>query len=117
MHLKYSKLGQSTYMHFTVLKPKYAGLIFQARTRVYDIKANVNEEYEGSTFCLFCRRDAESFEHICKCHDGLICLLNTHGITLESFADVTDARFLKRVGKYLLKYEIEKWSFRWHARL
>ena len=58
-----------------------------------------------NTFCPYCRRDAESFEHIFKCHDGLICPFNTHGITLKSFTDVTDARFLKRVGKYLLKYE------------
>ena len=36
MHLKYSKLGQSTY--FTALKPKYARVIFKARTRMYDIK-------------------------------------------------------------------------------
>ena len=105
MHLKYSKFGQSTCMYFTVFKPKYARPTFKARTRVCDIKANVKEEYEGNTFCPFCRRDAESFEHIFKSHDGLICPLNTHGITLESFADATDARFLKRVGKYLLKYE------------
>ena len=38
MHLKYSKLGQPTY--FTALKPKYARVIFKARTRMYDIKAN-----------------------------------------------------------------------------
>ena len=72
---------------------------------MYDIKANVKEEHEGNTFCPFCRRDAESFEYIFKCHDGLTCPLNTHGITSEAFADVTDARFLKRVGKCFLKYE------------
>ena len=36
MHLKYSKLGQANY--FTALKPKYARVIFKARTRMYDIK-------------------------------------------------------------------------------
>ena len=91
MHLKYSKLGQSTY--FTAFKPKYVRVIFKARTRMYDIKANFKEKYEGNTFCPFCRRDAESFEHIFECQDGLICPRNRHGITLESFTDFTDARF------------------------
>ena len=103
MHLKYSKLGQSTY--FTALKPKYARVIFKARTRMYDIKTNFTEKYEGNTFCSFCRRDAESFEHIFKCQDGLICSLNKHNTTLESFVDFSDTRLLKRVGKYLIKYE------------
>ena len=101
MHLKYCKLGQSTY--FTALKPKYARVVFKAKTKMY-IKANLKEKYGGNPFCHFSRRDAENFEYIFKCHDGLICPLNTHGITLESFADVTDARFLKRVDKYLIKY-------------
>ena len=103
MHLKYSKLSQSTY--FTTLKPKYARVIFKARTRMYDIKANFTEKDEGNTFCPFCRRDAESFESIFKFQDGLICPLNRHGITLESFTDFTDARFLQRVGKNLIKCE------------
>ena len=94
---------QSTY--FTALMPKCARVICKARTRMYDIKANFKEKYDGNTFCPFCRRDAENFEHIFKCQDGLICPLNTHGTTLESFTDFTDARFLKRVGKYLRKYE------------
>ena len=54
MHLKYSKLGQSTY--FTALKPKYARVIFKARTRMCDIKVNFTEQYEGNTFCPFCRK-------------------------------------------------------------
>ena len=87
------------------LKPKYARVIFKASTRMYDIKANFKERYEGDTFCPFCRSDAENFEHIVKCHNRFICLLNTHDITLESFAKFTDARFLKRVGKYLMKHE------------
>ena len=94
MHLKYSKLGQSTY--FTALKPKYARVILKARTRMHDIKANFTEKYEGNTFCPFCRRDPKNFEHIFKCQDGLICPLNRHGTTLESFTDF---------GKYLIKYE------------
>ena len=73
--------------------------------RMYNIKANFKEKYEGDTFCPFCRRDAESFEHTFKCHDGMLCPLNTHDITLESFSEFTEARFLKRVGKYFLKYE------------
>ena len=64
MHLKYNKLGQSTY--FTALKPKYARVVFKARTRRYDIEANFKEKYEGNTFCSFCRRDAERCEHIFK---------------------------------------------------
>ena len=84
---------------------------------MYDIKTNFTEKYEGNTLCPFCRRDAESFEHIFKCQDGLICHLNRHDITLESFVDFTDTRFLKRVGKYLIKYEKfrEKQSFRWQS--
>ena len=103
MHLKYSKLGQSTYL--TALKAKYASVIFKARTRIYDIKRNFTEKYEGNTLCPFCRRDAKSFEYIFKCQDGLICPLNRHDITLASVVDFTDTRFLKRVGKYLIKYE------------
>ena len=103
MHLKYSKLGQSKL--FTAVKPKYARVIFKARTRMYGFKANFKEKYENSTFCPFCRRDAESFEHIFKCEDGLICPLNRHCITLESFAEFTDVWVLKRIGKYLIKYE------------
>ena len=103
MHLKYSKLGQST--HFTALKPKYARVIFKARTRMYDIKANFKEKYKKKTFYPFCRTDAESFGHIFKCQDGLICPLNRHGITFESFAEFTDVRVLKRIGKYFIKYE------------
>ena len=72
---------------------------------MYDIKANSNENYEGDTFCPFCRRGAENFEHIFKCHDGLLCTLNTHDIVLELISEFTDARFLKRVCKYLIKYE------------
>ena len=53
MHLKYSKLAQSTY--FTALKPKYTRVIFKARTRMYDIKTNFTEKYEGNTLCPFCR--------------------------------------------------------------
>ena len=103
MHLKYSKLGQTTY--FTALKPKYAKVIFKARTRMYDIKTNFTEKYVGNTFCPFCRRNAESFEHIFKCQDGLICPLNTYDITLKSSIDFSDARFFKRVGMYFIKYE------------
>ena len=47
----------------------------------------------------------KAFEHIFKCQDGLVCPLNRHDITLESFVDFTDTRFLKRVGKYLIKFE------------
>ena len=72
---------------------------------MYDIKANFKEKYENNAFCPFCRRDAESFEHIFKCHDGLICPLNRRGITLESFAEFTDVSVLKRIGKYLVNYE------------
>ena len=114
-HLKCSKLGQSTY--FTALKPKYARVTFKARTRMYDIKANFKEKYKNNTFCPFCRRDAESFEHIFKCQDGLICALNRHGITLESFAEFTDVTVFKRIGKYLIKYEKFREVVIWMAKL
>ena len=45
MHLKYSKLGQATY--FTALKPKYARVIFKARTRMYDIKTNFKKNMKA----------------------------------------------------------------------
>ena len=57
----------------------------------------IKKKYENNT--------AQSFEHIFKCQDGLICPLNRHGITLGSFAEFTDVRVLKRMGKYLIKYE------------
>ena len=79
MHLKYSKLCQSTY--FTALQPKYARVIFKAKTRMYGVKANFKENYESDTVSPFCRREAENFEHNFKCHDGLICPLNTHDTT------------------------------------
>ena len=68
---------------------------------MYDIKAKFKEKYEGDTFCPFCRRDAENFEHIFKYYDGLLCPLDALGITLESFAEFAGARFLERVDKYL----------------
>ena len=64
MHFKYGTLGQSP--HFTSLKPKYVIVIFKARTRMYGIKANFKEKYEGDTFCPFCIRNTENFEHIFK---------------------------------------------------
>ena len=60
VHLKYSKLGQPTY--FIALKPKYARVIFKARTRMYDIKANFKEKYEGNTFCPFCTENLTHFQ-------------------------------------------------------
>ena len=103
MHLKYSKLGQSNIFYCS--QAKICQSHFKARTRMYNIKANFKEKYENNTLCPFCRRDAENFENIFKCQDGLICPLNRHGITLESFAEFTDVRVLKSVGKYLIKYE------------
>ena len=52
MHLKCSKLGQSTY--FTALKPKYARIIFKARTRMllYNIEENFKEKYESDNMKL-----------------------------------------------------------------
>ena len=57
--------------------------------------------YEGDTFFPFCKRDAENFEHIFKCHDGLLCPFNTHDNTMKSFAEFTDARFLKELASIL----------------
>ena len=68
---------------------------------MYDIKANFKEKHESDTFCPFYRRDAENFEHIFKCDDGLLCPPNKLDITFESFAEFTDARFTKELESIL----------------
>ena len=70
-HLNYKKFCQPLFI--TECDPQIVRVIFKARTRMFDVKANFKTKYQGILHCPFCKIDEESLEHIFVCPDGLIC--------------------------------------------
>ena len=58
---KYDRFSQQSY--FIYLGPAAAHIIFRARTRTLDIKANLRKLYSQDMLCLFSRECDERFDH------------------------------------------------------
>ena len=103
-HLNYKKFCQQLYI--TECDPQIARVIFKARTRMFDVKANFKTKYQGILYCPFCKIDEESLEHIFACPDGLICKFgdNVPG-HLDNLISLKEIGSLQRLGWYLLKYD------------
>ena len=103
-HLNYKKFCQQLYI--TECDPQIARVIFKARTRMFDVKANFKTKYQGILHCPFCKIDEESLEHIFACPDGLICKFgdNVPG-HLDNLISLKEIGSLQRLGWYLLKYD------------
>ena len=51
-------------LYISECDPQIARVIFKARTRMFDVKANFKTKYQGILHCPFCKIDEESLEHI-----------------------------------------------------
>ena len=76
----YDRLEQQPYI--TSLDPAYARCVFRARINMFEIKANFKNKYEFDPFCLFCKIEDETFDHIFTCESGLLCKNSLKNINL-----------------------------------
>ena len=61
----FEKYLQSEYL--TSLLPLLARLVFKARFSMYDVKDNFKIKYGFDLYCPFCRKEAETLQHILQC--------------------------------------------------
>ena len=64
-NLCFDKYLQSEYL--TALPPLLARLVFKARLRMYGVKDNFKIKYGFDLNCPFCRKEAETLQHILQC--------------------------------------------------
>ena len=102
-YIRYTKLEQLTYL--TELDPKYAQIIFKAKLEMFDIKINFKGLYPSNLQCPFCNVVNEEFSHMFNCEFGPVCPASIRGLTLQHLHNIIDLQRLKRVGKFLMKYE------------
>ena len=84
--------------------PKLAKLVFNAKTGMLDIKANFKNKYANVLKCLLCMGSSETFSHIFICPSGLWFLKVLRGFTLEFLNKPTSVSTLKKLGKFLERY-------------
>ena len=53
--------------YLTSLPPLLAILVFKARLRMYDVKDNFKIKYGFDLNCPFCRKGAETLQHLLQC--------------------------------------------------
>ena len=53
--------------YLTSLPPLLARLVFKARLRIYDVKDNFQIKHGFDLNCPFCRKEAETLQHILQC--------------------------------------------------
>ena len=99
-----SKTNQQLYI--TECDPQIALVIFKARTRMFDVKANFKTKRLRHLHSPFYKIDEESLEHIFVCPDGLICTFNDNNSGhLDNLISLKDIGSLQGLGWYLPKYD------------
>ena len=97
-HPKYESFVRASYLKKR--DPIIAEVIFKARTRMFDIKANYKRKYKFSLDCPFCKYYDETFDHIFKCNSGLFhtrCLYATELVGFCSESSISKVRKISPV--------------------
>ena len=81
-HLRYKKFCQQFYI--TECDPQIAGVIFKARTRMFDVKQILRQNTKAFYTAQFCKFDGKSLEHNFVCPDDLICKLVTMFLAIRT---------------------------------
>ena len=103
-NLCFEKYFQSKYL--TSLPPLLARLVFKARLRMYDVKKNVKVKYGFDLNCPFCRKEAETLQHILQC-DCVPFVKHKTGILVNVLLQQRyNTEALKKWGKFLKFYDI-----------
>ena len=89
------------------LQPSLARLIFKARARMFDIKVNFKKKCHLNIWCLFCKKEDETFDHLFACNCGVFgptILQSTHLPQLPSFSTEKSLSKHKKTGKFFCRY-------------
>ena len=78
-NLCFEKYLQSEYL--TSLPPLLARLVSKAKLRMYDVKDNFKIKHGFDLNCFFCRKEAETLQHILKC-DCVLFVKHKTGISV-----------------------------------
>ena len=101
-HLHYESFSTAEYIE--KLQPNLARVIFKARTRMFDTKVNFKKKYHLNSWCPFCKREDETFDHLFGCNFGVSCPTNIQITHLTSLSAGKSLSELKKIGKFLCKY-------------
>ena len=102
-HLRYHRLERASYV--TNVDPEIARIIFKARPRVFDVKENFKKKYSYCLLCPFCKAEDVTFNHLFKCSSGLFFNSKLKNSNLMKVSHYNDLRYLKHLGRYLIKYQ------------
>ena len=95
-HLKYESFVRASYLK--KLDPNMTGVIFKARTRMFDIKVNYKRKHNFNLDCPFCKYYDETFDHFFKCNSGLFrcrCLYATELVGFCSESSIPKVREIR----------------------
>ena len=102
-HLRYHRLERASYV--TNVDPEIARIIFKTRLRVFDVDENFKKKYSYCLLCHFCKTEDETFNHLFKCSTGLFFNSELKNSNLMKVSHYNDLRYLKQLGRYLIKYQ------------
>ena len=77
---------------------------FQSKIDIFNLKTNFRRKYT-SYRRPFCGAEAETFDHLFKCTDGLHYPQSLKDVTLQNLANANDIGKLKQTGCFFLKYQ------------
>ena len=100
-HLKYESFVRTSYLK--KLDPNIARVIFKARTRMFDMKANYKRKYKFNLDCPFCKYYNETFDHILKCNTGLFRTRCLYATELVGFCSKSSISKVRKIGVFFLK--------------
>ena len=92
------------------LDPNTAGVIFIARTRMFDIKVNYKRKYEFNLDCPFSKYYDETFDHIFKCNWGIFRFRYLYATELVGFCSESSIPKVRKTGKLLTNIEKKCYS-------
>ena len=103
-HLKYESFVRASYLK--KLDPNVARVIFEARTRMFDIKVNYKRKYKFNLDCPFCKCKYydETFDRIFKCNSGLFHARYLYATELVGFCSESSIPKVRKIGVFLEKY-------------
>ena len=66
-HIKIGILKPNSYLTDTRIYPDQAKFIFKMRTRMYSVKCNFKNQYNGNYICDLCKIEDDTQEHLLQC--------------------------------------------------
>ena len=97
--------------YLTSLPPLLARLVFKASLRMYDVKDNFKIKYGFDLNCPFCRKEAETLQHILRC-DCVPFVKHKTGILVSRVQQRHNTGSYKKWGKFLKFYDIMRNALR-----